>query len=338
MSENTIPELMEKRIKDQGTRLLFQRRDGWSWKQITWLDFDREVKNIASFLMDLGFGKGDRALLVSANTLEAISTELAVYHLGGTVVPLSRGTGAARIKEASRELDVKFIFIEDPGLLDDTGAILEELPGVLRAAFFVDVKTKNEKVLSFRSILKFGLMKRKKLQDELKKVSDDVTADNPAAIFLDSQESAIKTTEFTQGDILSALKLISSETNGIGDEDQSFSYISSASPYSKIINYLTLYKGTRAATAESREDFYQDIAEVMPTMLFETSEGLEGIYKKSTASLDGLAPEKKLKKDLGGRVNYIFTDSLPASDIEGLYRRAGATFSVVPKLTDKITE
>jgi len=337
VSENTIPELLEKRVKDHGTRLLFQRRDGWSWKQITWLDFDREVKNIASFLMDLGFGKGDRALLVSANTLEAISTEIAIYHLGGTVVPLSRDTGADRIKEAARELDVKFIFLEDPGLLDHTEALLDELPGVLRAAFFVDVKTKNEKALNFRSILKFGLMKRKKLQDELKKVSDDIEAANPAALFV-APDERLTTIEITQGDIMSALKLISSKTNGIGEEDQSFSYISSASPYSKIINYLTLYNGTRAATAESREDFYKDIPEVMPTMIFETSEGLEGLYQKSVASLGGFTPEKKLKKDLGGRVSYIFTDALPASDIENLYRRTGATFSLVPKLTDIITD
>jgi len=338
VSENTIPELMVKRVKDHGTRLLFQRRDGWSWKQITWLDFDREVKNIASFLMDLGFGKGDRALLVSANTLEAISTEIAVYHLGGTVVPLSPLTGAAHIKQVARELQVKFIFIEDPGLLDATAAMLEELPGVIRAAFFRDIRTKNEKVLNFRSILKFGLMKRKKLHDELKKVSDEIDANTLAAIFLNSEKSGSKSNEITQGDIISALELISSKTNGIGDEDQSFSYISSASPYSKIINYLTLYKGTRAATAESREDFYQDITEVMPTMLFETSEGLEGLYKKSVASLDGLSPENKLKRDLGSRVSYIFTDALPASQIESIYRSLGATFSVVAELTDIITE
>ena len=199
VSENTFPEIMEKRVKDHGTRLLFQRRDGWSWKQITWLDFDREVKNIASFLMDLGFGEGDRALIVSANTLEAISTEVAVYHLGGKVVSLSRDTEGERIKEAASELDVKFIFLEDPGLLGSAEAILDELPGVLRAAFFVDVKTQNEKVLNFRSILKFGLMKRKKLQDELKKVSDNLDTDTPAALFLSPDGSGFQTFEITHG-------------------------------------------------------------------------------------------------------------------------------------------
>ena len=346
MSENTtsgpnvhtVPGLMEKRVKDHGTRLLFQRRDGWSWKQITWLDFDREVKNIASFLMDLGFGKGDRALVVSANTLEAISTEIAVYHLGGTVVSLSRDADVSIIKRLAKELQAKFIFIENPDLLEGAASVLEESPSILRASFFNDVKTKNEKILNFRSILKFGLMKKKKLQDELKELSEGLEPQIPAAIFIKQNEDAYEKYEYTQGDILSALERICGDILGIGDEDQSFSYIPSASPYSRIINYLTLYNITRAATAESRDDYYQDMPEVMPTIIYETAEGLEGIYTKSVSKLDGLSPEKKLKRDLGGRVKHIFTDKIPGSGIESAYKSAGVTFNLVPELGDKFTE
>ena len=328
MSENTIPGLLEKRVKEHGTRLLYQRRDGWSWKQITWLDFDREVKNIASFLMDLGIGERDSAIIVSANTLEAISTEVAVYHLGGKVVPLSLGAGGAEIKEAAREAGAKFVFFEDPSLLDSADALLEDLPDLLRAAFFKDVKTKNERILSFRSILKFGLMKRKKLQDELKKVSQDVGPDNEAVVF---RQSGGNVRVITQGQVLSAVEDISVRANGIGQEDQTFSYIPSASPYSKIISYLNFYNNTRAATAESREEFYKDISEVMPTVLYETREGLTSLYSESQSSLRGLSPENKLKRDTGGRLKYIFTDALPEPEIEGLFRRAGAEFNIVPE-------
>lgn len=336
MSENTIPELLEKRVKDHGTRLLFQRRDGWSWKQITWLDFDREVKNIASFLMDMGFGKGDRALVVSANTLEAIETEIAIYHLGGSVVPLSRNEGTERVKEVAKELGVKFIFVEDSGRLDDVTVALEDIPDVLRVAFFQNVKTRHERVLNFKSILKFGFMKRKKLYDELTQASKDIEPETPAALFYTPDGSGSKTIEITQKDILDALEHASCKIKEIGDEDQSFSYMSSVSPFTKFINYLTLYKGNRAATAETREDFYEDILEVKPTVVFETSEGLESFYKKSVSSLDGLTPVKRLKKDLGSRVKYIFTDSLPDPNIESLYRSSGVKFGVVPELNNML--
>ena len=328
MSENTIPSLIEKRVKEYGTRLLFQRRDGWSWKQITWLDFDREVKNIASFLMDMGFGKGDSALLISANTLEAISTQIAVYHLGGRVVPLSPGSDISTIKDISKANGVKFIFLEDPSLLDTSVSLLEELPQVLRAAFFNDVKTKNENVINFKSILKFGLMKKKKLQDELKKVSEEVDAGASAALFVQNDNL-----DLSQGDIIEAISAISSNSNGIGTEDQSFSYISSATPFSLIISYLNFLNNTRSATAESREEFFKDIPEVMPTVLYETAEGLTEFYKRSmSAPSGGLSAEKKLRKDMGGRVKYIFTDVMPEPNIESVYKRAGASFSVAPEL------
>ena len=68
MSEKTIPEHLQNRVKEHGTKLLYQRRDGWSWKQITWLDFDRKVKNIAAFLHDLGLSPGSPALTLRART------------------------------------------------------------------------------------------------------------------------------------------------------------------------------------------------------------------------------------------------------------------------------
>ena len=90
--------------------------------------------------------------------------------------------------------------------------------------------------------------------------------------------------------------------------------------------------GTRAAMAESRQDFYQDILEVMPTILFETSEGLEDLYEKSLSNLNGTSPEKKIRKDLGERIKYIFTDNMPNKEVQNLLLRSGVNFLEVPDL------
>ena len=71
----------------------------------------------------------------------------------------------------------------------------------------------------------------------------------------------------------------------------------------------------------------------MPTVLYETAEGLTEFYKRSmSAPSGGLSAEKKLRKDMGGRVKYIFTDVMPEPNIESVYKRAGASFSVAPEL------
>ncbi len=333
MSEKTIPELVANRSKEHGTRLLFQRRDGWSWKQITWLDFDREVKNIASFLMDAGFEAGDRALIVSSNSLDATATEIALYHLGGVLVPLPQKEDLDKIKEAANNLKAKIIFIEDDTLLNDIVNMLDELKSVEKIIFYPDVRIKHERITNFKMVLKSGLMKRKKLHDELEKASKNIGPDSLAAIFINSEGNG-SGTEVSQGTLIEILAGASDKYSQIGIEDQSFSYMTTASPFSKFINYLTFFMGTRAAVAESRQDFYNDILEVMPTILFETKSGLEAIYEKSMSNLNGTSRDKKLRKDLGVRIKYIFTDFLPSKEIQNLFQSSGIKLLEVPELNN----
>jgi len=331
MSERTIPELCINRVKEHGTRLLFQRRDGWSWKQITWLDFDREVKNIASFLMDSGFNPGDRALIASSNSLDAIATEIAVFHLGGAIVPTSQNEDLDKIIETANSLNTKIVCLENEALLEEVVNRADELSSADKIIFYPDVRIKHDRILNFKLVQKSGLMKRKKLHDDLTNVSANVSADDVAAIFTNAGGDS---KEISQGAMIEILSDASKKYSQIGIEDQSFSYITSASPFSKFINYLTLFMGTRASVAESRKDFYNDILEVMPTIIFETSEGLEAIYQKSKSSLNGTSNEKKLRKDLGDRIKYIFTDSKPKKEVENLFLRAGVSFLVVPELNN----
>jgi long-subunit acyl-CoA synthetase (AMP-forming) len=327
MSEKTIPELLQNRVKEHGTKLLFQRRDGWSWKQITWLDFDRKVKNIAAFLNSMGFGLGDRALIVSSNRLEAISSEIAIFHLGGVIVPLAANESAEGIKEAAGESHAKLIFLEQQ---DPTGGVLrslDKMPGLDRIIVFPDVKVVNESVIDFKAVLKFGLMKRKKLEDELIGIYKSLDAEIPAAQFV---YSGTPVKVVTQGALIEALHDVSLRCSGLGAEDQSFSFLTSASPFAKFINYLTIYRGSRAAVAESRKDFYQDLVEVMPTVIFETAGGLDSLCRNSISELNGLSPEIKLRMDMGNRVRHILADSIPAGELGGILGNAGASVVEVP--------
>ncbi|HET7289564.1 MAG TPA: AMP-binding protein [Thermodesulfobacteriota bacterium] len=331
MSEKTIPELLQNRVKEHGTKLLYQRRDGWSWKQITWLDFDRKVRNIAAFLHDLGFGRGDRALVVSSNRLEAISSELAVFHLGGVIVPLSPGESAAKIIEAANELHPKLIFIEQGAAAEGILGTLPGLGSVARVIIFPDARISNERVLNFKAVLKFGLMKRKKLEDELAGIYKKITPDLPAAIFISPDGSSTLKAEVSEGDLIESLEKASRRCPDLNAEDQAFSYITEASPFAKFVNYLTIYQGSRAAVAEGRKDFYQDIVEVMPTVLYATKAGLEELCGKSGASLNGRKPGKSLRMDLGNRVRHILTDSHPGGETETIIRSAGALLIEVPE-------
>ena len=90
MDENNFYNFLQRKIRENKSKLIFQKRDGWSWKQITWLDFETEVNSIACFLLDLGFKKEDKIIFYSTNTLESLFFELAVFLLGGITIPVKK--------------------------------------------------------------------------------------------------------------------------------------------------------------------------------------------------------------------------------------------------------
>jgi long-subunit acyl-CoA synthetase (AMP-forming) len=250
-------------------------------------------------------------------------------------VPLSQKEDLDKIKEVANNLKAKIIFIEDGALLNEIVDNLDELKSAKKIIFYPDVRIKHEQITNFKMVLKSGLMKRKKLHDELIKVSESISSDNPAAIFINS-EGNISGTEVSQGALIDVLADASHKYSQIGIEDQSFSYMTTASPFAKFINYLTFFMGTRAAVAESRQDFYEDILEVMPTILFETKSGLEAIYEKSMSNLNGISREKKLRKDLGDRIKYIFTDFPSSKDVHNLFLSSGVKLFEVPELNNLV--
>ena len=136
----------------------------------------------------------------------------------------------------------------------------------------------------------------------------------------------------TQLDLIEALDLMAKMFPFIGEEDQSFSCLPSASPFEKFINYLALYMGSRIVMAETRGDFFEDILEVKPTVLFETRNGLEDICSRVLSDSGIKSGSEKLRRDLGNRLKYVLTDSLPEDRIRNLFSKSGVSIIEVPEL------
>ncbi len=335
--ETTIPKVVENRITKYGGKLLLQRRDGWSWKQITWLDFDRDVKSIACFLLDLDFNHGDAVLVISGNRMESLVTEFAVFHLGGVLIPLVENGAAERISEIAQDYDIKFIFVEDTTILSSVLGLSERLSNLKRIVVFPGAAGRNDgRVIQFRSLIKFGMLKRKQLDDELRKVAGSLRSESVACVFYDfgSQAASVKR-EITHQNIVESLKLVSGRLVHLTEEEQTYSYLPSVSPYEKIINYLAIYIGFRMVLAETREDFFEDILEVKPTILYETQNGLEEILSIHLEK-NGIADPHLLRNELGGRARHIITDAPPRDEIKELIRAAGITLIELPELNKLI--
>ncbi|HWP93916.1 MAG TPA: AMP-binding protein [Thermodesulfobacteriota bacterium] len=333
--EKTIPALITNRIKKYQSKILFQRRDGWSWKQITWLDFERDVKSIASFLLDLGFGPGDAAIMVSPNRMECLFAEVAVCFLGGVAIPMEGDELLERIiEELAKGVRIKFIFTADAAIANRVITFFNSFPDLGKIIVFsYNDLGKDDRIIPYASVLKFGLLKRRQLEDSLTTTSESVSPDSPAVIFYDpGLNGKVNEKKVAHLDLIEALHLMAKTYPFIGEEDQSFSCLTSASPFEKFINYLALYMGSRIVMAETREDFFEDILEVKPTVLFETRDGLEDICSRVLSDAGKKSGSEKLRRDLGNRIKYVLTDAPPEDRIKSLFSKSGASIVEVPEL------
>jgi len=306
MNERNFSNFLLRRTKENGSRLLFQKKDGWSWKQITWPDLVTEVESIACFLLNSGFSTGSRIVTLSPNTLACLFFELAVFALGGICLP------ARNMKEA-REILVNSsgncFFLcaraDEARELVETPALGEKIEKIFLSA---NEKLPVEgKTVSYSSVVKFGFLGRKKLKDEISAIGSSVKEDSPAVIF-DAGAATADGKSFSHGDILDLLGLSEQELGEVSIEDQTFSYLPGCGSFSKFANLLNLQTSARGAIAEGTEDFFLDVPEIMPVMLFLPGAEIENVVN----SLQGEnGSGGNLRSDLGGRIRLLLTDALP---------------------------
>ncbi|MFQ5787843.1 MAG: AMP-binding protein [Thermodesulfobacteriota bacterium] len=333
MKEKTINELLQNRVKKNSGKLLLQKRDGWSWKQITWLDFDRNIRNIAAYLLDLGFDVGNAVLIASSNRLESLYAEIAVYILGGVSIPIDQDEDIIEKLNVASDVGIKFIFIGDHSGLSRVINFSDKISNLKKIVVFSDKRYESDdKVINFKNLLKFGLMKKKQHEDDLREITGNVSPNNVASIFynLNSNGDVIKK-EITQQNLIEIIHRASEKLEILDKEDQSYSYMPSVSPFEKFVNYLAIYMEFRMVLSENREDFYEEILEVKPTVIFETQSGLEEIIEKKLTNLERTSKGQTLKRELGSRVKYIITDSPPREEIKDIFKSSNISIIDIPE-------
>ncbi len=329
MKEKTIPELIENRTKKYGGKILFQHKDGWSWKQVTWLDFENEVKSIASFLIGTGFSCGDSAVILSPNKLESLLTDIAIHLIGGISISFSPKENPELINRALKDTCFKFVFAEDKDTLTSFRKLLDgKRPENI--VLFSDSNSQNlGEAISYKTLIRLGMIKKKQIGDNLTCISKSVSPEHVATVlFKSSPEGKLIKAQLTHENLINTLTAVSERLNFICEEDQSFSYLPSTKVFEKLINYLAIFLGIRISMAESRNSFFEDILEVKPTIVFETKTGIEQILAKTPEE----PSKKELKNLLGGRIKYIVTDSLPDTQITNLLIKSNLTVKDVPEL------
>ena len=128
---HTIPTRFLECVAENGDQVaLRNRKEDGSYQQWTYAELAQDVARCAAGLQALGFGPGQRLVMMLRNRPEFHVLDLAAYFCGGPAVSIYNSSAPDQIKYLVQHSEATLAVADDLEYLDRFSSIREELPGL----------------------------------------------------------------------------------------------------------------------------------------------------------------------------------------------------------------
>ncbi len=118
-----ITDLVWKNEREYADHVVFARRAGSEWVDVSATEFATEVRRLAAGMINAGVRAGDRVALMSRTSYEWTLIDFAIWTAGAVTVPIYETSSAEQVEWILRDSGAVAIFVE----LDRHGAVVAEV-------------------------------------------------------------------------------------------------------------------------------------------------------------------------------------------------------------------
>lgn len=368
MNEISVPPLLAERsagnladlVVDNAAqaphRVVFSRKVGDRWQDVTAREFLAEVTDVAKGLVAAGIQPGERVGLMSKTRYEWTLCDFAIWTAGGVTVPIYETSSAEQVQWILSDSGAVAAILESPKHAAVFGEVAGSLPGVTRT-WVLDEGGLDELVSTGESVPAADVEARRAV----------ATPSSLATIIYTSGTTGRpKGVELTHGNFLAEVD------NGIGQleplfRDQEAStllFLPLAHVFARVIQVGCVISRTRMGHTADIKNLLDDLAGFQPTFILSVPRVFEKVYNSAeqkaeaggkgkifhqaaetaisySESLDrGGAPlplrlkhsvldklvYAKLRQAMGGKVRYAVSGGAPLGTRLGhFFRGAGIT-------------
>ncbi|HJQ61132.1 MAG TPA: AMP-binding protein [Vineibacter sp.] len=275
----TFPQLLALNARLRGGRSAFREKEYGIWQTYTWRQVLDETRAFAAGLAALGFGRGDKLVIVGDNRPRLYWAMCAAQMLGGIPVPVYQDSVAAEMAYVVEHAEARFALAEDQEQIDKLLEIQAHVPA-LKTLIYVDERGLGD----YQGLLSYAQVQARG-REEL--------ASKPA--FLDAEIAHGKgsdpsvmlytsgTTGRPKGVVLTYDNLHKSARNaatfeGLDERDELLCYLPMAWVGDHIFSYAQgLVTSFTVNCPESAATVQTDLREIGPTYYFAPPRVLENI-------------------------------------------------------------
>jgi long-chain acyl-CoA synthetase len=260
-------------------KVIFVRRSGDGWADVTCQEFATAVTRLAKGLMAAGVGHGDRVGLMCKTRYEWTLVDFAIWHAGGVTVPIYETSSGEQLQWILSDSGAVGCFVETTDHEAELAEVHGELPK-LKQSWVIDAGAIDELSGSGSGVS----------DDELEQRRTAAGPDDLATIIYTSGTTGRpKGCELTHGNFLFELENVVSVKDSdvtlasvFGDEDAStLLFLPLAHVFARIIQVGVIMSRGKLGHTSDVKSLLPDLASFQPTFILSVPRVFEKVYNSA---------------------------------------------------------
>jgi len=268
-----------------GNRTCAHFKVGEEWRNITWTEMERSVRNAATGLVRLGLEKGDRVIIFGNTRLEWVIADFAVMAAGGISVPVYQSYNAGRVSHILKDAEPKMAIVESNSLLE---VLDEAMDGSgFRDAITVIGMEDGKGLVTLSSLMSGdGRDLAKGIQDTVAGLSK---TDVATYVYTSGTTGSLKGVVLTHGNILAEVRA-AERVFDFGPDEIGLLWLPLAHVLGRMLEVFLLVHGCQTAFADDIKKLPQVYMEISPHFVCGVPRMLEKIYERIQAYVKEASP------------------------------------------------
>jgi long-chain acyl-CoA synthetase len=317
-TSGNLTDMLWENERDFPDSVVFSRRDGAQWHDVTSSQFADQVRALAAGLVASGVQVGDRVGLMSRTRYEWALTDFAIWTAGGVTVPIYETSSAEQVEWILSDSGAVAVVVENDGHAGIVASVRSRLAD-LRDSWTIDAGDLDKLVQQGKGVERAELDRR----------HETLTPGTLATIIYTSGTTGRpKGCELTHGNFLFD---IASTTEGLhefyNESGSTLLFLPLAHVFGRIIQLGSTANRVRVGHTADVKNLLADLAAFQPTFLLSVPRVFEKVYNasKQKAHADG----KGKIFDVAERVAIAYSEGLDSG-------RVGVNTKVQHALFDKL--
>jgi len=264
----TLPELFFRQAERQGDRLALRHKAYGIWHRVSWNEYAREVRRVATGLLASGLRRQENVAILGENRPEWLYCHVGAMSAGGVTCGIYPTSSPEQLRYLLDHSEARVLFLENEEQLEKALQVAAETR-VERIVVW-DAKGlwgfADDRVVFFDDFLKQGerLLEREpgRLEAALAAVRPEDTA---MIIYTSGTTGPPKGAMLSHQNILWLTNALLS-ANELSPEDEAVSYLPFAHIYENLISvFQAIHVGYVVSFAESLDTLFHNLREISPT-------------------------------------------------------------------------